>query len=583
MEVKDLLNLFHGGRKPAQAALFGAGAPGTVPLRGYDNISVNEETEPMSPEAFKSLIGMGESVPGVNEQAISSDKLRDLISTTRAQGVQTDLSPLAGFTKGVLGRDIGYQAPESADSVFGRLGAMQDMVGNSEATRANTIINAMKMGMNQTKTTIGQTVQEAQKQLPREGREKKKLDMKGYGDRIEKDKVQNSIDNLEAIRKAIPTIFDSNNKTPIPGFDQSFQLNPFKDKFNLPDTWQHPLMHSLSEDGGEANRNKQAVEGLAGALRQNQFGATLTPNEQLAWAEQMGTAAGQGPNAIRLVMSRFRATVQGRLRNRETSQREEAAEYERTFGPGAPTSNHPVFSVEGGVPSTQPGGINVDAVRAEKARRQGRTPQSVGEPPDEMPLGVMLQNGYRAEPSPGGFSRAEEGYMTYPTGWRQEPEPEMFVPRRESVDEFVVPPMDQSFDIDKETQTLDEPSRGPATILKETQTLNGPSRGPATVLDEIFTWPLDLVSQFDQSSKPGVKAYKEAIISHSLANADRILGPTWRQDRELVQIIREQGNIRINNPESRLLGPKDRRAQETQGTPYERLKPGLTKLLLELG
>jgi len=569
MEFKDLLHIFNGGRKPAQAPPFGVGAPGTIPLRGYDSITVNETTEPLSPEAFKSLVGMGESVPGVNEQAISSDKLRDLISSTRAQGVQTDLSPLAGFTKGILGRDIGYEAPESAGSVFGRLGAMQDMVGDSEATRANTIINAMKMGMNQKKTTIGESMQEAQKQLPREGRgggSGKKLDMKGYGDRIEKDEAQLSIDNLAAIQKAIPTIFDSKNKTPIPGFDQSLQLNPFKDKFNLPDTWQRPLMHSLSKDGGEANRNKQAVEGLVGVLRNNQFGATLTANEQLAWAEQMGTAAGQSPDALRLVMSRFRATVKGRLRNRETAQPEEAAEYERTFGPGAPTSKHSVFSVEGGVPSTQPGGIDMNAVRAEKARRQGRTPQSVGEQPDETPLGATLENGYRAEPAPGGFSRAEEGFKEYPSGWRQEPEPEMFLPRRESVDEFVVPPMDQSFDADKETQTLD-----------------GPSRGPASVMDEIFTWPMDLISQFDIQTPEGIMAYKKAALAHSFDNADRIMGPGWMQDPELMQAFAIAQRNRFNMPDRHLLESKDRQAQEIQGTPYERLKPGLMKLLQELG
>jgi len=571
MEFKDLLHIFNGGRKPAQAPPFGVGAPGTIPLRGYDSITVNETTEPLSPEAFKSLVGMGESVPGVNEQAISSDKLRDLISSTRAQGVQTDLSPLAGFTKGILGRDIGYEAPESAGSVLGRLGAMQGKVGDSEATRANTIISAMKMGMNQKKTTIGESMQEAQKQLPREGREKK-LDMKGYGDRIEKDEAQLSIDNLAAIQKAIPTIFDPNNKTPIPGFDQSLQLNPFKDKFNLPDTWQRPLMHSLSKDGGEANRNKQAVEGLVGVLRNNQFGATLTANEQLAWAEQMGTAAGQSPDALRLVMSRFRATVKGRLRNRETAQPEEAAEYDRTFGAGAPTSKHSVFSVEGGVPSTQPGGINMDAVRAEKAKRaaeasQGRTPQSVGELPDEMPLGVMLQNGYRAEPAPGGFSRAEEGFKEYPTGWRQEPEPEMFVPRRESVDEFVVPPMDQSFDADKETQTMDEPSRGPASVV-----------------DEIFTWPMDLISQFDIGTPKGQAAYRKAVINQVAANADRIMGPDWLvDDPEAAQMFMTELNSRLNQPQERLMGPQDRQAQEAQGTPYERLKPGLMKLLQELG
>jgi len=367
MDLAQLIEHFRGERKPSQdLQLSGRGAPGTVPLRGMERLTVNETREPIPEEVFQQLLGRAQTIPGIAEQEESTDQLQGISNMIRSGGVQLDASPVAGFIKGVLGRDVGYKAPQSAESVVGSLAEIQKLIGGSQSNRANDILKGMNMGMTEKKTTVAETM--ADKQVP-QGRAGPKLDMKGFGDRMAKDGVAASIEALQNVEKVIPGIYDANDNSIIPGFDQTAQLNPFKKGFSVPDTWQP----SVTQGNKQALLNQQAVEELSAGLRNQLFGATLTAGEAAAWDKKLGTAAGQGPKSLRSAMRQFNAVVRERLASRESAQPEEANQFRQTFEQAnrkeAPLSTHSVFNMEGRQSAPQAAPQAAPAPDAAKDRR----------------------------------------------------------------------------------------------------------------------------------------------------------------------------------------------------------------------
>lgn len=137
-----------------------AAAP--VSLASSKDIDVRENALPVDEESFQIGIARAMGLEPVQQQQASSENLRSLFERSAEVPVETDLSPVAGFIKGVFGKDVGYKAPQRGEDKAQMLAKIQGVVGDSEQGTMSSILGGVKQALANREVTTKARMQNQQ-------------------------------------------------------------------------------------------------------------------------------------------------------------------------------------------------------------------------------------------------------------------------------------------------------------------------------------------------------------------------------------------------------------------------------------